>query len=76
MGIVMSWAIKGQGGYKHINTRNNDYVIPKVEAYGFKYDKEKTLEFKNHQESFFHNTLMVFNLGLFTMVRAKVLTIT
>ena len=26
-GIVLTWAVKGQGGHEHINTQNNDYVI-------------------------------------------------
>lgn len=26
-GIIMSWALVGQGGYKHVNERNNDYII-------------------------------------------------
>ena len=41
-GIVMSWAVEGQGGFRHINTHNNNYIIAKIERYGFKYNKEIT----------------------------------
>lgn len=38
-GILMSWAVVGQPGYMHVNNRNNDYLIKKVEKLGFAYNK-------------------------------------
>jgi cyclopropane fatty-acyl-phospholipid synthase-like methyltransferase len=29
-GIILSWAIKGQGGIGHVNEQNNDYIKKKV----------------------------------------------
>lgn len=40
--IIMSWAIRGQGGYGHINCLNNDEVIERFTKYGAKYLEEDT----------------------------------
>ncbi|CAG0918873.1 unnamed protein product [Notodromas monacha] len=34
-GIVLSWAIEGQGGRSHVNNRNNDIIIAILEGHGF-----------------------------------------
>jgi hypothetical protein len=57
----MSWAIPGQGGYQHINTHTNEYIIEKIEKLGFKYNKEVTLKYKPMFDNWFRNTLMVFD---------------
>lgn len=35
--LVLSWATKGQGGKRHVNEQNAEYVIPTIEQAGFKY---------------------------------------
>ena len=39
-GIVLSWAIKGQGGHGHFNEQNNDYVKSKICNLGYINDIE------------------------------------
>lgn len=34
-GIVLSWAVKGQGGHGHFNEQNNDYVKSKICDLGY-----------------------------------------
>jgi 2-polyprenyl-3-methyl-5-hydroxy-6-metoxy-1,4-benzoquinol methylase len=33
--LVLSWAVEGQGGCGHVNERNEDYVILRIERAGF-----------------------------------------
>jgi cyclopropane fatty-acyl-phospholipid synthase-like methyltransferase len=60
-GIVLSWAIKGQGGHGHFNEQNNDYIKSKICQLGYVNDIES--ENKLRREStllWFKNTIMVF----------------
>ena len=60
-GVILSWAIKGQGGWGHFNEQNNDYVIELFENLGYTYDEESSSELrKNCELSWFENTIMVF----------------
>jgi cyclopropane fatty-acyl-phospholipid synthase-like methyltransferase len=60
-GIVMSWAIKGQGGWGHFNEQDNEYVIDLFEKKGYLYDVEQSNYFRNNCElSWFKNTILVF----------------
>jgi hypothetical protein len=34
-GIILSWAIKGQGGHGHVNEQNNDYIKSKICKLGY-----------------------------------------
>lgn len=36
--LILSWAIKGQGGCGHVNEQDSDYVVPLIESKGFKYN--------------------------------------
>ena len=38
--LVMSWAPPGQGGTGHINLRSRDYVVTKLQGFGFEEDVE------------------------------------
>lgn len=40
--LIISWAVEGQGGCGHINERNADYVIPRIEKEGFKWNVRET----------------------------------
>jgi cyclopropane fatty-acyl-phospholipid synthase-like methyltransferase len=60
-GIVLSWAIKGQIGYGHVNCQNNDYIKSKICDLGYINDIE--IENKLREDStlsWFKNTIMVF----------------
>ena len=37
-GVVLSWAVPGQGGYQHVNNRPLEYVIKLMDSLGFKHD--------------------------------------
>jgi FkbM family methyltransferase len=60
-GIVLSWAIKGQGGHGHFNEQNNDYIKSKLYELGYINDveSERALR-KNSTFNWFKNTIMVF----------------
>ena len=60
-GVVLSWAVAGQGGWGHFNEQNNDYVINLFEKMGYSYD-EKSSNFLRDgcSLSWFKNTIMVF----------------
>jgi SAM-dependent methyltransferase len=60
-GIILSWALKGQGGYGHFNEQNNDYIKNKFKNLGY----ENDLELENYLRDkstlcWFKNTIMVF----------------
>ena len=60
-GIVLSWAIKGQGGYGHYNEQNNDYIKEKIMKLGYINDiKAENILRKKSTLWWFKNTIMVF----------------
>lgn len=66
-GIVLSWAIEGQGGEGHVNTRNNRYIINKIMNLGYSWDIANTEFLRDSCAKYptpcywFRDTLMVFN---------------
>jgi len=61
--LILSWAIKGQGGYGHFNEMDNHEILPLIENLGFKYLKDESNESRLVPEdncSYFRNTLMIF----------------
>ena len=42
-GIILSWAIKGQGGHGHFNEQNNDYIKSKICKLGYINDIESEI---------------------------------
>lgn len=61
--LVISWAIKGQGGSGHVNCKNNDYIINQIVDRGLNFDKVTTdqLRATATNASWFVYTLLVFN---------------
>lgn len=59
-GIIMSWALPGQGGDGHVNEKSTSYIIKKIEKYGFKLNREKTNEIRQNINIYF----IYFNLSL------------
>ncbi len=60
-GVVLSWAVPGQGGEGHFNELPNDVVKARFAARGYTFDAEAS-EFlrKNSEHAWFANTTMVF----------------
>jgi len=60
-GLILSWAVEGQGGYGHFNCRNNDYIKDRLATYGF-YNDISAENFLRNKASVFwlKNTIMVF----------------
>jgi cyclopropane fatty-acyl-phospholipid synthase-like methyltransferase len=60
-GIVLSWAVKGQGGHGHFNEQNNVYIKAKICNLGYTMDIEAENILRNKSKlSWFKNTIMVF----------------
>jgi hypothetical protein len=60
-GIVLSWAVKDQGGLGHYNEQDNEYIKTKFSNLGYTNDVEA--ENKLREDStlwWFKNTIMVF----------------
>lgn len=65
--LILSWAIRGQGGLGHFNELNNNEIIPEIEKRGFEYLEELTLDARKSPEDaywYFRNTLMIFKRKL------------
>jgi len=61
--LIISWALKGQGGYGHVNELNNDEIIPIIENKGFRYLKEESLDARKDIEDnywYFRNSILIF----------------
>lgn len=59
-GIVISWAIKNQGGTGHFNEQNNDYVKAIFKKYGYVNDLEVENSLRRTSGTWFNKSLMVF----------------
>lgn len=63
--LVMSWAVRGQAGWGHVNCLNNDEAIARVTAKGFIYLADETSQARsripnNDPCPWFKNTTLVF----------------
>ena len=69
-GIILSWAVEGQGGDGHVNCRNNDYIREKLSDYGFDTYEVAENYLRNNCSPYpkvgwwFRNTIMVFRTNL------------
>ncbi len=60
-GIVLSWAIPGQGGNGHFNEQSNEYIKDKFKALGYENDLEAEKFLREKATHWwFKNTIMVF----------------
>jgi len=60
-GVILSWAVKGQGGDGHVNCQNNEYIKDIFEKKGYSNDVDAEIELRRvSQISWFKNTIMVF----------------
>ena len=61
-GAIVSWAVPGQGGHRHVNEKSNVDVIALFARYGLKYDAESSHTLRSMASlKWFKNTIMVFN---------------
>jgi hypothetical protein len=61
-GIVLSWAIQGQGGFGHFNEQDNDYIKSVILPYGYTNDIYAENMLRNYSRlPWFKNTIMVFS---------------
>lgn len=61
--LIISWAIRGQGGYGHVNELNNEEILPMIINRGFKLLEEETKKARLCVEPFcryFSNTIFIF----------------
>ncbi|HEY1171056.1 MAG TPA: hypothetical protein VGH19_06755 [Verrucomicrobiae bacterium] len=61
--LVLSWAVKGQGGRRHVNEQNWDHVLPTMRKHGFVYQRGEALELRKvagAQVKWFAQSLYVF----------------
>ncbi|XP_042858290.1 uncharacterized protein LOC122244448 [Penaeus japonicus] len=60
-GVVLSWAVPGQGGHNHVNTRSNDYIKSKMADKGLVADEDSQNRIRQAVNiSWFKDTIMVF----------------
>lgn len=60
-GIILSWAVVGQGGHGHVNERNNDYIKGRMAALGYINDEAAERRLRSGARLWwFRNTVMVF----------------
>jgi hypothetical protein len=61
-GIVLSWALEGQGGDGHVNEKNNNYVKEKFKKLGYLNDVNAENKLRNATTNawWFKKTIMVF----------------
>jgi SAM-dependent methyltransferase len=61
LGVVLSWAIPGQGGMGHFNERPNDYVQDRMRDLGYSRDRAAETTLRTAASFWwFHHTLMVY----------------
>lgn len=64
-GIVLSWAIKGQGGHGHFNEQNTDYIKTKICQLGYVNDTASEDIIRNSASLWwFKKTIMVFRKSI------------
>jgi len=61
-GMIISWAIIGQGGTSHVNNRNNSYIRDRIVSNGYNsdFEAEKMLREAATDGYWFKDTIMVF----------------
>lgn len=60
-GIILSWALKGQGGFGHFNEQPNEYIKSRMAEFGYVNDlKAEAFLRKQAHLPWFKNTIMVF----------------
>ena len=60
-GVLLTWAVPGQPGHHHVNNHPNEYVIKRMEEFGFTYDQAASGQLRAAAKyDWFRNTCMMF----------------
>ena len=60
-GVVLSWAVPGQGGFHHVNNRSPEYVKQTMYDRGFRTDEETSAALRKQATlGWLRNNIMVF----------------
>jgi hypothetical protein len=61
-GVILSWAVLGQGGHSHVNNHSNDYIISLFKELGYKEDLDLKDKLRNPEDNYywFPGSTMVF----------------
>lgn len=71
-GIILSWAVPGQGGLSHINNKPIEYVTKVMRDNGFKIDAEKTMKLQESASfSWFKRNMNVYVRNTTTSVGSE-----
>jgi hypothetical protein len=65
LGMVLSWAVPGQGGFSHVNEQDNAYVKQQMSALGYSFDLNTSAVLRDlatlrHSCRWFMHSIMVF----------------
>jgi tryptophanyl-tRNA synthetase len=61
--LIISWAIRGQAGFGHVNCLDNHEIIPEIEKRGFKYLEKDSMSARSvikDNAAWFRNTILIF----------------
>jgi len=61
-GIILSWALPGQGGHMHVNEQPNEVIVKLMEERGMRYDYTESMKMRQEVQDlgWLRNTVMVF----------------
>ena len=60
-GVVLSWAVVGQGGDGHVNCQDNEYIKEAFSSLNYTNDEYSEFTLRSHATlPWFKNTIMVF----------------
>lgn len=63
-GIILSWAVLKQGGFRHVNCHSNNYVVHILQQLGYQHDLDLQKRFRGSSQqgkyTYFFHDLMVF----------------
>lgn len=67
--LIMSWAVRGQAGWGHVNCLNNDEAISKISKHGFVYLPDETVSVRqaipdNDPYIWFKTTTLIFKKAI------------
>ena len=62
VGVILTWAIRAQLGYQHVNCHDNEYIINRMFERGMTYDERLSVLFRStvNKLPWLANTIMVF----------------
>lgn len=58
--LLLTWAIRGQTGTRHVAERDENEVVPYVAQWGFKLNREKTDEYRARVGSYMSKSIYLF----------------